>query len=146
MTEEQENGVLASEFKSLLGEKNSLLVWMESQKTEKEIEEERKRCVFKFSGLIVDVVSVSKQSGGLIHLDGLAAFAHWFTLVGKSLMAAELSGLCEAAVATLALERLLPGVRANVVVERRGTSERTSAVSTLEGSVARVRHHVVPQI
>ena len=39
---------------------------------------------------------------GLIHLDGLAALVHRFTLVGKSLMAAELRGLCEAAVATLA--------------------------------------------
>ncbi len=38
----------------------------------------------------------------LVHLDGLAALAHGFTLVGKSLMAAELSSLCEAAVATLA--------------------------------------------
>lgn len=44
------------------------------------------------------------------------------------------------------LERLLPGVRANVVVECCGASERTAAVSTFEGSVARVCHHVVPQI
>lgn len=44
------------------------------------------------------------------------------------------------------LERLLPGVRADVVVERCGTGERTAAVSTFERSVARVRHHVVPQI
>lgn len=38
---------------------------------------------------------------GLIHLNRLA-LVHRFTLVGKSLMSAELSGLCEAAVATLA--------------------------------------------
>lgn len=42
------------------------------------------------------------NSRGLIHLDGLAGLVHGFALVGKSLMAAELSGLCEAAVATLA--------------------------------------------
>lgn len=44
------------------------------------------------------------------------------------------------------LERLLPGVRADVVVECCGTGERAAAVATFEGSVARVRHHVVPQI
>lgn len=68
---------------------------------------ERKRCVFISSCVNVDDVSVSqsvrKRSGGLIHLDGLAALVHGFTLVGESLVAAELSGLCEAAVATLAL-------------------------------------------
>lgn len=48
------------------------------------------------------VVSVGKQSGGLIHLDGLGALVYRFTLVGESLMAAELRRLCEAAVATLA--------------------------------------------
>lgn len=84
--------------------------------------------------------------GGLIHLDGLAALVHRFTLVGESLMAAELSGLCEAAVATLALERLLSSVRADVVVERGGAGERPAAVSTFEGSVAGVSHHVIPQL
>lgn len=44
------------------------------------------------------------------------------------------------------LERLLPGVCAYVVVERRGTGECTAAVATFEGSIARVRHHMVPQI
>lgn len=44
------------------------------------------------------------------------------------------------------LEGLLPGVRADVVVERRGSGERSAAESTLEGSVAGVRHHVVPQV
>ncbi|MEQ2162727.1 hypothetical protein GOODEAATRI_022738 [Goodea atripinnis] len=44
--------------------------------------------------------SVSGQR--LIHFDGLGAFVHRFALVGESLMAAELSGLREAAVAALA--------------------------------------------
>lgn len=44
------------------------------------------------------------------------------------------------------LERLLPGVRAYVVVERRGTGEGAAAVSAFEGPVAGVRHHVVPQV
>lgn len=44
------------------------------------------------------------------------------------------------------LERLLSGVRADVVVERGGTGERSAAVSAFEGSVAGVRHHVVPQL
>lgn len=44
------------------------------------------------------------------------------------------------------LERLLPGVRANVVVERGGPGERAATVSTFEGSVARMRDHVVPQV
>lgn len=39
----------------------------------------------------------------LVNLDGLAALVHWFTLIGKSLVAAELSGLREAAVTTLTL-------------------------------------------
>lgn len=44
------------------------------------------------------------------------------------------------------LERLLSSVRAYVVVERGGASERPAAVSTFEGSVAGVSHHVVPQL
>lgn len=44
------------------------------------------------------------------------------------------------------LERLLSGVRAYVVVERGGAGERPAAVSTFEGSVAGVSHHVVPQL
>ncbi|TNN44261.1 hypothetical protein EYF80_045544 [Liparis tanakae] len=44
------------------------------------------------------------------------------------------------------LEGLLPGVRADVVVERRGSGERSAAVATLKGPVAGVRHHVVPQV
>lgn len=38
----------------------------------------------------------------LIHLDGLGAVVRWFALVGESLVAAELRGLREAAVAALA--------------------------------------------
>lgn len=44
------------------------------------------------------------------------------------------------------LERLLPGVRAYVVVKRCCTSECTATVSTFEWSVAGVCHYVVPQI
>lgn len=42
------------------------------------------------------------SQGGLIHLDGLGALVYRFTLVGESLMAAELRRLREAAVTTLA--------------------------------------------
>ena len=41
------------------------------------------------------------SQGGLIHLDGLGALVYRFTLVGESLMAAELRRLREAAVTTL---------------------------------------------
>lgn len=44
------------------------------------------------------------------------------------------------------LERLLPGVRADVVVERGGAGEGSAAVSAFEGAVAGVSHHVVPQV
>lgn len=44
------------------------------------------------------------------------------------------------------LERLLSGVRADVVVERCGAGEGPATVSTLERTVAGVGHHVVPQL
>lgn len=44
------------------------------------------------------------------------------------------------------LERLLSSVRAYVVVERGGASERPATVSAFEGSVAGMSHHVVPQL
>lgn len=44
------------------------------------------------------------------------------------------------------LEGLLSGVRTYVVVEGGGAGEGAAAVATLEGSVAGVRHHVVPQL
>lgn len=44
------------------------------------------------------------------------------------------------------LERLLSGVRPDVVVEGGGAGEGAAAVSALEGPVAGVRHHVVPQL
>ena len=44
------------------------------------------------------------------------------------------------------LERLLPGVGPDVVVQGGGPSERPAAVATLEGPVAGVRDHMVPQL
>lgn len=44
------------------------------------------------------------------------------------------------------LERLLSGVGAYVVVERGGAGEGPAAVAALEGPVAGVSHHVVPQL
>lgn len=44
------------------------------------------------------------------------------------------------------LERLLSGVCADVVVEGGGAGKRSAAVSTFEGPVTGVCHHVVPQL
>lgn len=44
------------------------------------------------------------------------------------------------------LERLLPGVCADVVVEGGGAGERSAAVAALEGPVAGVRDHVIAQL
>lgn len=64
-----------------------------------------RKSFFGFSCLNVNNVSTltchsAFLSQGLIHLNGLVLI-QGFTLVGKSLMSAELSGLCEAAVTTL---------------------------------------------
>lgn len=61
-------------------------------------------------------------------------------------MSTELSCLSEAALAPLTLERLLPGVCADVVVECGGTGERAAAVSTFERPIAGVCDHVIPQL
>ncbi len=44
------------------------------------------------------------------------------------------------------LERLLPGVCADVVVEGGGSGEGSAAVAALEGPVAGVRDHVIAQL
>ena len=44
------------------------------------------------------------------------------------------------------LERLLPGVGPDVVVQGGGAGKRPAAVATFEGPVAGVRDHMVPQL
>lgn len=69
-----------------------------------------------------------------------------FAFIRGFLVPAQLGGLGESLAAPGTFERLLPRVRANVIIQSRGPRKRPAAVTALERLFVHVNHHVFAKL